>query len=104
MLRYNDAIVAFTSFYDRIIFHLDEMAPYKKVTQKEYRLMLKPWITKDILSKCNKRDIMLKDIQKENNPDKKLILRKEYKILRNRISEEKRQGKKPYYAAQFEKK
>ena len=103
MLRYNDASVAFTSFYDRIIFHLDEMAPYKKVTQKEYRLMLKPWITKDILSKCDKRDGMVKDIQKENNPEKKLSLRKEYKILRNRISEEKRQGKKAYYAAQFEK-
>ena len=35
----------FQSFYEKIIFHLDEMAPLKKVTLKEQRLMLKPWIT-----------------------------------------------------------
>ena len=56
MLRYGDAGVGFRSFYNRITFHLDEMAPLRKVTPKEYRLMLKPWITKDILEKCEKRD------------------------------------------------
>ena len=32
------------------------MVPYKKVTRKEYKLMLKPWITDEILQKCKKRD------------------------------------------------
>ena len=48
MLRYKNASVSFKSFYDKISFHLDKMAPLKKVTQKEFRLMLKPWITHDI--------------------------------------------------------
>ena len=42
------------SFYEKIVFHLDEMAPLKKVTLKEQRLMLKPWITRDILEQCKK--------------------------------------------------
>ena len=63
MLRYGDAGVAFRSFYNRITFHLDEMAPLRKVTPKEYRLMLKPWITKDILEKCEKRDGLLSDMR-----------------------------------------
>ena len=60
-----------SSFYDKIIFHLDEMAPFKKVTLKEQRLMLKPWITHDILNKCNKRDTLLNDIRKETDAIKK---------------------------------
>ena len=59
----NDANTSFNSFYDTLNFHLDEMAPYKKVSRKEFRLMLKPWITNDILRKCNERDGLLKDIK-----------------------------------------
>ena len=103
MLRYNDASVGFKSFYDKITFHLDEMAPFRKVTTKEHRLMLKPWITNNILNKCKKRDNLLNDMRKENDPTKKEELRKEYKVLRNRINEEKRQGKKAHNALQFEK-
>ena len=43
-------------------------------------------------------------MRKENDPTKKEELRKEYKVLRNRINEEKRQGKKAHNALQFEKK
>ncbi len=103
MLRYNDASVGFKSFYDKITFHLDEMTPFRKVTTKEHRLMLKPWITNNILKKCKKRDNLLNDMRTENDPTKKEELRKEYKVLRNRINEEKRQGKKAHNALQFEK-
>ena len=66
MLHFNDANVSFKSFYS-INFHLDEIASYKKVTQKEFRLMLKPWITKDILCSCDERDSLLNDIRQESN-------------------------------------
>ena len=46
------------------------MAPYKKVNRKEFRLMLKPWISNDILRKCNERDSLLKDIKNETDPVK----------------------------------
>ena len=65
--------------------------------------MLKPWITKDILDKCNQRDILLNEMRKETNPTKKEDLRKEYKVLRNRICEEKRQGKRNFNTTKFEK-
>ena len=51
------------------------MAPYKKVTRKEYKLMLKPWITKEILQKCKMRDSLIKSISKENDPVQILIIK-----------------------------
>ena len=91
------------SFYEKIIFHLDEMAPLKKITLKEQRLMLKPWITRDILDNCKKRDAVLDEMRKEKDPLKKIELTKNYKVLRNRINEEKRQGKKDHNKSQFDK-
>ena len=70
------------------MYHLDEMAPLKKVSFKKQRLMLKPWITKDILNKCDQPDELLNEMRKENDPIKKQDIRKEYKVLRNRICEE----------------
>ena len=99
----NDANESFKSFYDTLTFHLDEMAPYKKVSRKEFRLMLKPWITKDILRKCNERDSLLKDIKNETDPVRIENLRKEYKSLRNKITLEKRDSKKVHHSAYFEK-
>ena len=103
MLNFNDANLSFKSFYDTINFYLDEMAPYKKVTQKQIRLMLKPWITKSILKKCNDRDNLLKIINGETDPTKVEHLMNEYKVLRNEITKEKRSNKKAFFTSQFEK-
>ena len=74
------------------------MAPYKKVTRKEYKLMIKPWITKEILQKCKRRDSLLKRIS--NNI---ISLRGEYKKLRNEITKEKGNSKKEHYVKYVEK-
>ena len=42
-------------------------------------------------------------MRKENDPLKKIELKKKYRILRNRVNEEKRQGKRDYNKNQFEK-
>ena len=102
MLPSNDANVSFKSFYHSINFHLDEMAPYKKVTQKEFRLMLKPWITKDILRSCDERDSLLNDIRLESDPVKIESLHVEYKLLRHKITQAKRNSKKSHYVSYFE--
>ena len=65
--------------------------------------MLKPWITNDILRKCDERDSLLKDIKNETDPVKVESLRKDYKLVRNKITQEKRDSKKSHYAAYFEK-
>ncbi len=43
--------------------------------------MLKPWITKDILKKCDERNNLLKMIKDESDPEKIVTLRKEYTPL-----------------------
>ena len=73
MLHYGDADLSFSSFYNKFIFHLDEMAPLKKLTLKEFRLSLKPWITKEILTKTKERDKLLKNIKNENDPEIKEV-------------------------------
>ena len=92
-----------SNFFNNIIYHLDEFAPFKKVTRKEYELMLKPWITKEILEKCKRRDSILKTISNEKDSVKIVDLRNEYKKLRNEITIDKRIGKKTYYSEYFER-
>ena len=102
-LEKNDPDLSCRNFLNTFNFHLDEFAPYKKVTNNEYKLMLKPWITNEILLQCKKRDSILKSISKEIDPNQKVILRGEYKKLRNDITKEKRDSKKAYYTSYFEK-
>ena len=53
MIRIGNSNASFKSFHDTLNYHIDEMAPSKQVTLKQFRLMLKPWITRDILRKCD---------------------------------------------------
>ena len=101
MLRFQDSNVSFSSFNNTLNYHLDEMAPFKKVTLKEYRLMRKPWINNDILNKCKDRDKLLKEILKEKESSKINDLREKYVKLRNEITSEKRQSKKDFHNSQF---
>ena len=64
--------------------------------------MLKPWISKEILQKCKKRDSFLKSISIEKDPAKVNSLRNDYKKLRNEITTDKRTNKKKYYTSYFE--
>ena len=102
-LKNNDPNLSCNNFFNSITYQLDEFAPFKKVTKNEYKLMFKPWISKDILLKCKRRDIILKSISIEKDIDKKSILRNEYKKLRNEITNDKRNSKKLYYSSYFEK-
>ena len=103
VLENNDPDLSCRNFLNTFNFYLDEFAPYKKVTKNEYKLMLKPWITNEILHKCKKRDSILKSISKEIDLNQKVILRDEYKKLRNEITKDKRDSKKVYYTSYFEK-
>ena len=104
MIRIGNSSASFKSFHDTVNFHIDEMVPSRQVTLKQFRLMLKPWITKEILKKCDERDNLLKEIKNENDPVMIKILRTNSNALRNQITKEKRQGKKAHFAALFEKK
>ena len=103
MLRFKDPDVAIKSFHKTVEYQFDEMSPFKKLTLKEYRLMLKPWITKEILTKCDARDELLKSIKNETDPAKIDELRKKFTKMRNEITQEKRNGKREFHITQFEK-
>ena len=79
------------------------MSMHHKVTKKKQELYQKPWTTKDILDKCNQKDFILKKIAKENDPKIILTLKKEFKVLCNEITLEKRNSKKDHYNHFFEK-
>ena len=59
--------------------------------------MIKPWNTKYILNKCDERNNLLKLIKQEPDPDKIISLRKDYKSLQNKITDEKRNSKKAQF-------
>ena len=102
-LAKKDPHMACKRFYDTINYQLDEYAPLRKITRKEYELMSKPWINNEILSKCKERNQLLKNISKCDDPLLKVELRNEYKQLRNDITAAKRISKKEYYSAFFER-
>ena len=77
------------TFLMALNFHLDEMAPLEKVTLKKYTLMLKPWITTEILKKCEESHEVLKLLKDESDPTMLLNLRKRSKNLQNVITVEK---------------
>ena len=78
------------NFYNSITYLLDEFAPKKKVTRKEYKLKFKPWITNVILQQCKERDFLLKCCTKETDPIKEDNLYATYKNIRNAITRSKR--------------
>ena len=99
----NETNLSCNNYFNSITYLLDEFAPFRKVSRKEYKLMLKPWISKEILRKCKGRDSILKCISKEMYPAKQSALRDDYKKLRNEITKGKRDSKKSYYSSYFER-
>ena len=64
---------ALTFFYNSIEGLLDEMAPYKTLSQKEQNLQQRPWITSDILNEMNIRDELHKKYLSEKDNNLKLF-------------------------------
>ena len=63
--------------------------------------MLKPWITEDILKKCDDRNDLLKRIKSESDETVLANLRQQYKTLRNSITNAKQENKKSHFAHKF---
>ena len=102
-LDLKDPNISLNNFYTNLTFLLDEFAPYKKVSNKEYRLNFKPWISTEILNRMKQKDKLLKNFSQENDPTKKTTLHTAYKQLRNLVTQKKRLSKSLYYTSYFEK-
>ena len=90
------------NFYEKVERLLDEMAPIKKLTQKEQGLKNRPWITSGILTSMKKRDKLYKDLTLEKDPIRRTEISLSYKQHRNEIVNLIRISKNDYYKNYFE--
>ena len=102
VLDQNDTNLSMENLYNNTIFLLDEFAPYKKLSKKDYKLKSKPWINNEILTKIHERGKLLYKYSKAKDLSRKAYLLKNYKSLRNSITNMKRDSKTKYYNEYFE--
>ena len=85
--RYNDDVNKATQFfYWKINNLLDKYTPWKKLSQKEYKKRFKPWINYDILNMINDKNKKYKKFINCKDPDRKEMLKNNYKIMKNKIT------------------
>ena len=90
------------NLYEKIIFLLDEYAPYKRLSKRAVKLKTKPWINNDILTKMNKRDKLLHKYLQTKDINIKTHIYDDYKSIRNIVTKLKRDAKKSYYKEYFQ--
>ena len=86
-------------FTDQII---DKYYPLKKLTKKEFKQTLKPWITTGILKSIKRKDELFRKYMACKNNINKNTLYTEYKALKNRITSLIHFSKKSYYTKYFD--
>ena len=74
-------------------------APTKKLSPKEVKLKLKPWITPDIAKLIKIRDKLFS--RKKRQPENKQV-EEMYNRVRNKVSREMAKSKKEHYKSYFE--
>ena len=99
----NDVNKAFEFFYWKINRLLDKYLPWKKLTNKEYKLRYKPWINGEILNKIKDKNKKFNRFVHCKDPLQKESMKKSYKLLKNEITYLTRQRKKDYYHNYFTK-
>ena len=75
--------------------------PPKKLSNKEFKRMYKPWITNGIVNSISRENKLYNKYTKTKDNAQKIIYFEEYKILRNTINELVRISKKAYYESFF---
>ena len=78
---------------------VERHAPTKKLSPKEVKLKLKPWITKDIQKMMSVRDRLF--ARKKRQPENELV-RNVYNKIRNKVNRELEKSKKEHYDAYFD--
>ena len=84
---------------DHVKFFLDKINDIRKLTKKENRLKLNPWITRGILKSMRDRDKIYKQFTKETDATKKNDIFVLFKKKRNLITTLLRRSKTNYYAS-----
>ena len=94
----NDDISKFFQLSNEII---DNLAPLRKITNKEYKLKSKPWITNGILKSIKVRDSIYRRLMKAKNQIRKENLQHRLRHYKNKIKNLIRSSKHNYFKKYF---
>ena len=94
----NDDTSKFFQITNEII---ENLAPLRKITNKEHKLKSKPWITLDIIKLIKIRDNTYKRLIKSKNQPQRDNLQNKLRNIKNRIKNEIRTSKKDYLNQYF---
>ena len=90
---------------NNLLFHTDKLtdlySPAKKLSNKEFKQTLKPWITLGILNSIKRKDQLFKKYINMKNSPLRDNIHNEYKALKNRINSLIYHSKKNYYTKYF---
>lgn len=97
----NDPDLSFNSFFESVDKLVIRYLPLRKVTKKEIRHQLKPWITDDIKNLIRNREKLRRKYIQAKDSVSKDFYNCEYKRIRNQIVNLCRVSKKEYYEEFF---
>ena len=80
---------------------IDEIYPSRKLSKKEFKQTLKPWITKGIIISIKRKDELFHKYLNCKNAVQKQEIHIEYKALKNRITSLIHFSKKEHYSKYF---
>ena len=98
-----DPDLCFNVFNDKIKVLIDRHVPTVKLTKRQVKAKLKPWITPGILKSISKRDTYHRKFIKAKNPETKARFYASFKLYRNLIVTLCRQSKSNHYSRYFDK-
>ena len=94
----NDPSILMSDFYTKLGGSSDNHVKVKKLTPREMKLKLNPWITPEIKKMLNLRDRLFARTKREPNNER---VRQVYKTARNRVSRKILKSKKDHEEAYF---
>ena len=97
----NNPNEAFNSFEIKINTIIEKHMPLKKLSQRELKQKIKPWITVAIQKSMKRRDKLYKKYIKAKNVEIKKDYFEKYKTLRNKIVDLCRNSKKKHFSKFF---
>ena len=100
-LEKEDPNFSFQQYFQTINSLIDKYMQLKKMTNKEIKHQA--WITKEILMAIRDRDFLYKKYIRAKIPESKAEYEKQYKTLRNKITEQIKQSKMKYFQDFFTK-
>jgi hypothetical protein len=97
----DDANKAFQFFHWQMNYLFDKYMPWKKLSKKDYKRKYKPWISDEIINKIKDKNKKFDRYVKCKDSTRREVLKREYRVVQNEITELTRQGKKEYYNRYF---